>query len=285
MSTLICMVLLCTVAGCTSSAVVPAQDRVDERKSELVDMVSGSDSTDFEVLRELGYIHLKELNFVDAGPLLARAYALNPADPLSRHLYGLYLENEGHIGEAISMYEGYRELPQARRYRGLRELMAGRYTALRSEQLRLELIALSDSISALGDDFVQTDSPPNTVAVFPISFDGGDDRFAPLGRGLSALIMTDLGHVREIQVLERLRLQVLMAELNLSESDAIEPSTAPLVGNLLRARRVVGGHLTVDADERVAIRLGIRNTATDELDRLDASDRLSEFYALEKDIV
>jgi hypothetical protein len=88
-------------------------------------------------------------------------------------------------------------------------------------------------------------------------------------------------------VVERLRLQALLDELELSQSDFVDPSTAPQTGLLLGAGRLVGGGFavrngeTVDVDVTLA-RLGSDTTSAEVEPRSGALDRLFE---LEREIV
>jgi hypothetical protein len=72
--------------------------------------------------------------------------------------------------------------------------------------------------------------PPGAVSVTPFSAPVGDSLLRPLGYALS--------------VVERHRLDAIMRELELVEQGRVDPQTAPRVGRLVGARRVVIGEVT-----------------------------------------
>ena len=69
-----------------------------------------------------------------------------------------------------------------------------------------------------------------TVAVFPFLYRGSDPALEPLGRALSELLVTDLGQVKRLRVLERARVQVLLDEMDLAERGLVDSTTAARSG-------------------------------------------------------
>jgi TolB-like protein len=79
------------------------------------------------------------------------------------------------------------------------------------------------------------------VAVAPFAVTATDTSLAPLGDGLADLLMTDLAQSSQLTVVERLQLDALLRELELSRSGGVDTATAPRVGRLVGARRLVVG--------------------------------------------
>jgi TolB-like protein len=100
------------------------------------------------------------------------------------------------------------------------------------------------------------------------------------------MFTTDLANVGRIQVVERVRLQAILNELKLSRSKYIDQSTAPRVGRLLGAGRIVGGSYLVTNDEQLRLQVTVANVATGErapqLDRQRAS--LDELFDLQTEV-
>jgi TolB-like protein len=97
---------------------------------------------------------------------------------------------------------------------------------------------------------------PATVAVMYFDYDGKDAELAMLRKGLAQMLISDLVATPAIRVVERDRLQEVMAELKLQASTKIDQTTAVRAGKLLGARYlVVGGYFDVmkqfRADARV----------------------------------
>lgn len=65
----------------------------------------------------------------------------------------------------------------------------------------------------------------------------------PLQKGLTYMLITDLTKLNQIQLIERVRLQALLQEMDLSIAKLLDPSQKPKVGKLLKAQYVIGGQL------------------------------------------
>ncbi|WP_457652169.1 CsgG/HfaB family protein [Rhodocaloribacter sp.] len=268
--------LLFLTAACAGTR-PPKPSPADADHVRALQMRLSTDSTDVSALRELGAIYAQQRRLGEAGPLLDRACRLGPCDARTGFYLGLYLEAyAADTARALQVYGRYAGLPRSR----YRRLMAGRYTRLTREVIRRELRRRLAHEAELGE------VDPNTLAVFPFTFLGENERFAPLGRGLSALMLTDLGRIERVTVVERLRLQVLLDELALAGRGLLADGTAPRLGRLLGAGRVVGGTYTVSPDERLRLDLALRRLEGDATTELPSvSDALRHLFAVEKDLV
>lgn len=95
-----------------------------------------------------------------------------------------------------------------------------------------------------------------TVAVLYFDYSGEDDSLAVLRKGLTQMLVSDLTALGGLRVVERERLEEVLAELELSKSRKIDPATAARLGKLLGARYLVMGSYfellgTLRADARV----------------------------------
>ncbi len=91
------------------------------------------------------------------------------------------------------------------------------------------------------------------VAVLYFDYDGETVALAGLKKGLAQMLITDLS-ATGVTVVERARLQEVLAELQLQKSGAVDAASAARVGKLLGASHLVmggyydlGGQLRVDA--------------------------------------
>jgi len=153
---------------------------------------------------------------------------------------------------------------------------------------RLALTALSLAVTAFGvtvsGGHAQA-AKKMTVAV--MEFDNGstDRQFDPLGKGLAAMVTTDLDAVGQFTVVERQRLADIKAELKLGKSKAFNKKTTAKVGKLVGASHLVVGAFTVlgakmRLDARmVAVKTG-KVVATGEV-----SGDKDAFFELEKGLV
>jgi len=95
-----------------------------------------------------------------------------------------------------------------------------------------------------------------TVAVLYFDYSGKDADMGVLRKGLAQMLISDLSSLDGVRLVERDRLEEILAELKLAQSGKIDPSTAAKVGKLLGARyMVLGGYFdlmgTLRADARV----------------------------------
>ncbi|WP_412061471.1 CsgG/HfaB family protein [Rubrivirga sp. IMCC45206] len=94
------------------------------------------------------------------------------------------------------------------------------------------------------------------LAVLAFENHTGDPRYDPLGRGLASMMTSDLAAVPTLRLVERERLQALVDELGLQQTDAFDPETALQVGRFIGADHVVVGsivaiHPEIRLDTRV----------------------------------
>ena len=119
---------------------------------------------------------------------------------------------------------------------------------------------------------------PPTVAVLYFDYEGRNQELEPLRKGLAQMLTTDLAELDSIRVVERARLEEVLAELALGRSAKVDRASASRVGKLLGARLLVlgsffeiGGALRVDArvvdaeSGRVMKGAGVRGKSDDAL--------------------
>jgi TolB-like protein len=92
------------------------------------------------------------------------------------------------------------------------------------------------------------EAPRASVAATPLAvldFDNnsGDARYDPLGKGIAAMMVTDLAGVPALQLVERSRLQDLIDEMDLQQTRHFDPATAQSVGRMVGAEYVVIGSI------------------------------------------
>jgi TolB-like protein len=138
-----------------------------------------------------------------------------------------------------------------------------------------------------GEDAIDVDQiPDNTIAV--IDFDGThlNAELAPLARGLAEFTTIDLAKVKSLRVVDRLKIDMIIEELKLSASSAVDPSTAPRMGKLLGAKHIVGGAVmdmgaTGLRLDGVLINIGDSSSMM----TAPAEGKLNEIFRVQKDFV
>lgn len=84
---------------------------------------------------------------------------------------------------------------------------------------------------------------PSSLAIVPFEVKPPDTALVALGYGLADLLTTDLAQSKRLQVVNRIQLNALLREIGLVEKGKVDSSSAPRVGKLIQARRLVLGDL------------------------------------------
>jgi TolB-like protein len=125
------------------------------------------------------------------------------------------------------------------------------------------------------------------LGVPPVAVRSVDNRLAPLSYALADLLTTDLARSRQLTLVERTRLGDVLRELELSASGRVDTATAPRVGRLVSARRLVLGgldQLPAEGGLRIGVRLADVERGRIE-QSIDAQAPLADILAAEKELV
>lgn len=98
---------------------------------------------------------------------------------------------------------------------------------------------LAPSAFAAEGDAPEADRP--TVAVLYFDYPGEDPELKVLSKGLASMLITDMGAQTGFDVVERERIQAIIEELKLSETELADPEKALQVGRIAGAQRMVTG--------------------------------------------
>lgn len=123
----------------------------------------------------------------------------------------------------------------------------------------------------------------SAIGIPPFQLLTKDNSLSALGYAVADLLTTDLARSARVTVVERSRLTDIMRELDLARTGRVDSATAPRVGRLLRAKRLVLG--SVDTMSRGELRLSLRvaDVESGVLDAsIDARAPLTDVLAAEK---
>jgi TolB-like protein len=100
---------------------------------------------------------------------------------------------------------------------------------------------------------------PKTLAVLPFENNSVTDpeKYAPLTKGLSAMLTTDLQKsATSIQIIERGKITALLKEVALSQSGSVDSVTAVKAGKILGAQAIVfGSYMVLGEQVRIDARI------------------------------
>jgi TolB-like protein len=133
--------------------------------------------------------------------------------------------------------------------------------------------------------FAPTTAAARTIAIAYFDNNTGQAELDPLRKGLADMLITDLGNVASLQIVERDKLNQVLTELKLAQSKFIDPKTAQKLGKGLAAEFIMTGGYVVAGDSlRVDVRVIEVTTG-----RVAASEKVegkkADFFSIEKDLV
>lgn len=259
--------------------------------------------------RMAGNIQMKQGDYPSAIQNYQKVVSENPDDWQAKEQLGIAFYKNGQNQEAISALNAVLkrnpDASEAKYYLGLAQLKTGRReqaiqnweeyknpeAPIVQSQVKkqLTLLKINDSLQfakeALAkEEALQTQPPkPNSVAVFYFQDLSPDNQFKYLQKAIASMIITDLSQVRTLHVIERLRVQYLLEEMELGSTGIVDKSTAPRTGRLLGAEHLVVG--TLDSGS-IVNQTGIASTQKkDVIASFNLKEEQGQFFELQKKIV
>ncbi len=271
-----CCILSLALCGCRSGLATLTDADVRHRLANLRSRLD-VDSTDAETLRDIGVLQLRLGEIESAEEHLDKSFKRDPGDASTTYYLGIATEHLGQHQDALRLYARYVRFP---RRSSDRSRLRGRYSWLTR---RLTVAEIRNQIR---DSLHVRHVPEQAVAVFPLVQRSGDSTYIFLGKAISSLIAVDLAKVKSLTVVERLRLQIILEELKISASQEVDQRSAPRLGRLIGAGRVVGGGYILSEEEDLdadVTYVEVRRVA--DAQQATASDQLEEVLRLQKSIV
>ena len=235
--------------------------------------------TDADVNLRLAKAYYAANRFADARAALATVLLQQPDNRIARAYLGFTYEGLEQFDSARAVYGA---LLTGRPSGEVSRLLNGRLALL----ARKELHATARASLAHEAELSRTPPDPSTVAVFPFRYTGQDSALRPLERGLAALVVSDLSHVRSLRLVERERLQALLDEMKLGETGRVDPATGARSGHLVGAGQVVQGQF--QEVPTAGVRLDatmVRATDASVAATGSGRDQLALLFDLEKSVV
>jgi TolB-like protein len=126
-------------------------------------------------------------------------------------------------------------------------------------------------------------SATRTIGVTPFRLTGESTTLSALSFALADLLATDLARSSQLQLVERSRLSEVLRELDLVKTGRVDSATAPRVGQLLRAERLLLGGLDTlsNGDLRLSVRIADVETGVIQA-AIDGRAPLNDVLAAEK---
>ncbi len=233
---------------------------------------------DQQLLVRLGVGYYRAKRPAAAVAVLQAANAIAPTFPAAVFL-GLAFEDAGQLDSAQAAYRS--AAPLARSGAERTELEARMANLAREQLVRFAKQAVAAEARLRATPAV------NTVAVLPWRYLGTNQDLTPLERGIAHLLVTDLGLVRSLVLVERERIQAIADELALTAAQRVDASSGARSGRLVGAARVVQGTIREDTrTSQIRLDASVVNTGSGAIaGRATAGDQLAALFAMEKQLV
>lgn len=229
--------------------------------------------------RDLGVAYFETKQYQAARRSFFQAFKLEGRDPRTLFYLGMALELENRTNLALAVYQSY---GRTSRFSSFRGLMKARYYYLTRQMLQADMRALLRQESEISTDSLAA----NALAVFPLLYQGRNAEYAALSKGLAEMLITDLSQVKQLEVIDRVRVQALFDEMALGQSGLVDESTAAKFGRMIRAGRVVRGAYNVLDKNQLRLDLVSWDVKNQQFPEATThADLLKNLFQLEKDLV
>ena len=230
------LLLLCNCAG-----TYHADQKLNQKKyQEAIPLLKAylADHPDsWETRGKLGFAYLKIGRFDKAMVELNAVLDGKPGDPYAILYLGLVHLNKGEIGKAIAIFQTYRNKEQP--------LVAEEI----KRQITLLQIAESYRIakSALKEEKELRTTKPDAYTIGVTNYEdlSPEKSLRAFRKALTAMVISDLSKIASLRIVERVRIQALLAEMRLAKTGLVDKTTAPRIGKLIGAKKLVIGSLAL----------------------------------------
>ncbi len=128
--------------------------------------------------------------------------------------------------------------------------------------------------------------PPKTLAILPFENNSvtEPEKFAPLSKGLAAMLITDLTRSAGLKVIERNKIQAILKEVALSQSGAVDSATAIKAGQILGAQSIAfGSYMVLGTQVRIDLRI-IKTETSETMLAESITGQSADFMQLEQSL-
>ncbi len=269
-------------AASTTGQTLLGEGRYAEART-LLETESAAAPDDMRLLRDLAIARLHAGEVATARDDLRRAAATGrlDRDAATRYFLGVALERSDSLLDAVAEYVAALGLAPDR-------ALARRVRARVDATTRLVLEAEARAAIAEEERLDVAAVPENTLGVLGFTNAARSERLAPLSTGLTAMLSTDLAHVRALRLVEREKLPVILAELNLGQRPEFDQETTARLGRLLGARRLIKGLFRAPDENSLEVETTLIERGADGAGASEgpgARGRLDDLFRLEKRLV
>lgn len=282
MRVMIVIILLLATIGCSHTAYMEGRRLTDQGNYDLAITILydeiKQDPGNAGAWRELGVAFYKKNDPIKASEALLQANNIMP-DARTNLYLGLIHEKEKNINAAI---ESYRVALSLKPKSKTAERIQVRMDYLISQKMTADAMDAIRNESALKS----ADIPSNTIAVVDFDPTHLPPELAPISKGLAEMTSLDLAKVASLNVVDRLKIDLILKELNLGNSEYADPKFSPRMGRLVGSRNIVTGALYGLGEETIRLDGAVVNTQDSSTVAMPPTEGdMAQFFKLQKDFV
>ena len=237
----IMFIAVLSLTGCGGFGLMKAEIKMSQRNYKkaipLYEEYLAQKPASPYVKAKLGFAYLKTGQLNKSIAELQQALKIKPGDPYSILYLGMAYLNKEKFDKAIETWQLYRNKKQPlvekeiRRLSTLVQIAANQRAAKKAVAEEKTLVTVQPDANTVAVCYFQDLSPDKSLRAFQ--------------KGLAAMVITDLSKIKLLKIVERMRLQALLAEMKLGQTGIVDQNTAPRVGKLLGAENLIVGNLTL----------------------------------------
>ena len=272
----------CLFISCAGSLSDQGRSSLSEQNYEkaviLFKQAIQADEKNNDAWRGLGIAQYKLNQFTDAEGSLLKAYNL-AKDGETIFYLGLVYESLEEYDKAMNYYKEYSTISTDN---DIAQMIEGRITFISRKKMEQEVKFAIDNEDKISKEPV----PVNTVAVLYFQNLGDNKELDPLQKGLAEMLITDLSKVKELKIVERVKLQKLLDELKLGTTPSIDQTSAPRMGKLMRASKLVKGSFINLEGDKIRLDANFIETQDGTYKQVNnVSGNLGDYFKLQKELV
>jgi tetratricopeptide (TPR) repeat protein len=279
---IVILLLLFLVVGCSQNLYFQGRKFLDEGQyDEAVDKFYAElkvNPKSADAWRELGIAFYEKGDLIKADDALRQANNIKP-DARANLYIGLIYEKQEDYDRAIAAYAASLNMRPSRK---TEKMLRSHLDRLISKKIKHEA-----ALAIKNEKSIETDTiPENTVAI--VHFDASQlpPNLVPIGMGLAEFTAIDISKILSLNVVDRLKIDVIINELKLSSSEYADPKYAPRMGRLLGSRRIITGSILSGGENKIRLDGAIVNTLDGSTSITDPSEGdLASFFRIQKDFV
>jgi tetratricopeptide (TPR) repeat protein len=229
-------------------------------------------------LKGIGISEMMLKNYDEAMTFLQRSYEINKEDPETILNIGLVYDAQKKYDKAIEHLSKFVDMNFDSKIRAEAQK---RLNSIKREIFLEEAKSLIANEGSISKSNVTT----GTVAITPFMNRGEKGDYDALQKGIPQMMITDFGYIQNLSILERMRIDELLKELKLSETNLIDKSTTQRIGKLLKAENIVTGSYAINNNNSVSMDVYVINVAKGQIsDIIEKKGDVDNFFDLQKDI-